>query len=76
MISSIGAIICLIIYGVSSNACDPTLSGMSFSSPYINYMRYAYINALITHPVATGNECNCGTIEYVWSELTGTTGIG
>jgi hypothetical protein len=49
---------------------------MSFSSPYINYMRYAYINALITHPVATGNECNCGTIEYVWSELTGTTGIG
>jgi hypothetical protein len=39
-------------------------------------MLYANSNALITHPVATGNECNCGTIEYVWSELTGTTGIG
>jgi hypothetical protein len=50
---------------------------MTFSNPYIFYMQWSIYPLLsITHSVAIGNECNCGTIEYVWSELTGTTGIG
>jgi hypothetical protein len=67
MISQIGAIILLIIY-VASATCDPTLSGMSFGSPYIFYIDSYYWHVTdIWHSVAKGNECGCGTIEYVWS---------
>ena len=51
--------ICLIFYGVS-NACDPTLSGMTFSSPYVNITNGD--SWRLTHTVAIGNSCNCGTI--------------
>jgi hypothetical protein len=72
MIAATMAIICLIFYGVS-NACDPTLSGMTFNSPYVYYMPGGS-DFKITHTVATGNVCHCGTIEYVWSKTAGTSG--
>ena len=71
MIASFMAIICLIFFGVS-NACDPTLSGMTFYSPYIYTMPGS--DWQLTHTAATGNSCNCGTIYYVWSKTAGTDG--
>jgi hypothetical protein len=76
MIASTMAIICLIDYAVS-NACDPKLSGMTFYSPYVYYIpNSGYLSWKLTHTVATGDSCNCGTIEYEWYKTAGTSGQG